>query len=77
MGYYNSPNFPMFPQRNSMGRMQFPWQGRQTPNISEDEFFQLTQTLDKSSLQKLVAQARSRGISDTDIKSGLDILLKH
>ena len=53
MGYYNSPNFPMFPQRNSMGRMQFSWQGRQTPNISEDEFFQLTQTLDKSSLQKL------------------------
>lgn len=47
------------------------------PNVSPNQFFALTSTLDKQSLQKLVAQARAQGISDTDIKSGLDILLQH
>lgn len=54
----------------------FPQQQRQMPQISETDFFQLTATLDKQSLQRLVAQARSRGISDKDIQAGLELLLQ-
>lgn len=50
---------------------------RQIPQISEQQFFSLTSTLDKNSLRKLVNQARMRGISDQDIQSGLNILLQH
>lgn len=52
-------------------------QNKQIPNISEQQFFSVTSTLDKTSLQKLVSQARLQGISDQDIQSGLDILLQH
>ena len=61
------------PFNNYMGRPQ----STQTPNISEEQFFSVTSTLDKASLQKLVSQARSRGISDKDIQAGLNILLQH
>lgn len=50
---------------------------RQVPNISENQFFSFTSTLDKKALSTLVQQARMRGISDEDIKTGLDILLQH
>lgn len=52
-------------------------QNKQIPNISESQFFSVTSTLDKASLQKLVNQARMRGISDQDIQAGLNILLQH
>jgi len=45
--------------------------------MSEEQFFSFTSTLDKESLQKLIHQARTRGISETDIKKGVEILLQH
>ena len=69
MNYYNS---------NPLAQQIFGGApNKKTPNISEEQFFSFTSTLDKSSLQKLVNQARSRGISDQDIQNGLNILLQH
>lgn len=45
--------------------------------FDENQFFSMTSTLDKNSLQQLVAQARNQGISEDDIKKGLEILLQH
>ena len=72
MNYYNQPNQLMqqiFGNGSSM-------QQNQRPNISEEQFLQFASTLDKSSLQQLVSRARQRGISDSGIKAGLDILLR-
>ena len=47
------------------------------PQMSEEQLFSFTSTLNKSAWQKLVSQARARGISDEDIQAGLSILLQH
>lgn len=43
--------------------------------IDPQQFKQLAITLDKSSLQKLVQQARQKGVSDKDIEDGLNFIL--
>ena len=43
--------------------------------IDQPQFKQLVITLDKPSLQKLVAQARQRGMSDKDIEDGVNFIL--
>ena len=43
--------------------------------IDQPQFKQLVVTLDKPSLQKLVAQARQRGMSDKDIEDGVNFIL--
>ena len=45
--------------------------------MSEKQFFSVASTLNKQALQKLVAQARKKGISEEDIREGLNILLQH
>lgn len=50
-----------------------PPQSRQ--QIDPQQFKQLAITLDKSSLQKLVQQARQKGVSDKDIEDGLNFIL--
>lgn len=82
MGYYNPQNNPLLQQlqrlQNGQNNMNpFVQPGRQMPQINENDFFALTSTLDKQSLQRLVAQARSCGISEADIKTGLELLLNH
>lgn len=74
------PPMPPMPQ---MPQMQIPF-GSKIPtkpepgfNFDENQFFSMTSTLDKNSLQQLVAQARNQGISEDDIKKGLEILLQH
>ena len=63
MNYYNPMN-------------NFFNQQRQQPQVSEEQFLSIASTLDRASLQRLVAQARTKGISENDIKAGLEILLK-
>lgn len=46
-------------------------------NMSPEQLFSVTSTLNKEAWQKLVSQARARGISDKDIETGLNILLQH
>lgn len=43
--------------------------------IDQPQFKQLVVTLDKPSLQKLVVQARQRGMSDKDIEDGVNFIL--
>ena len=43
--------------------------------IDQPQFKQLVITLDKPSLQKLVVQARQRGMSDKDIEDGVNFIL--
>lgn len=45
------------------------------PQIDQPQFKQLVVTLDKPSLQKLVVQARQRGMSDKDIEDGVNFIL--
>lgn len=45
------------------------------PQIDQPQFKQLVVTLDKPSLQKLVSQARQRGMSDKDIEDGVNFIL--
>ena len=63
MNYYN-------PMQNLFNN------NRQQPQVSEDQFLSIVSTLDRNSLQRLVAQARAKGISENDIKAGLEIMLK-
>lgn len=63
MNYYN-------PMQNLFNN------NRQQPQVSEDQFLSIVSTLDRNSLQRLVAQARAKGISENDIKTGLEIMLK-
>ena len=66
-----------------MPQMQIPFGGKIPTkpepgfNFDENQFFSMTSTLDKNSLRQLVAQARNQGISEEDIKKGLEILLQH
>ena len=46
----------------------------QMPAFNPQQFTQVVMTLDNQSLQKLVAMARMRGISDADIQAGLNII---
>lgn len=43
--------------------------------IDPQQFKQLAVTLDKTSLQQLVQQARQKGMSDKDIEEGLNFIL--
>lgn len=47
----------------------------QQQQIDQLQFKQLVVTLDKPSLQKLVSQARQRGMSDKDIEDGVNFIL--
>lgn len=55
----------------------FPQQAaaQQRQQINPEQFKQLAMTLDKQSLQKLVNQARQKGISDADIEAGVNFIL--
>lgn len=44
-------------------------------NINPEQFKNLVQTLDKTSLQQLVMKAKQQGISDADIENGLNYIL--
>lgn len=46
----------------------------QMPAFNPQQFTQVVQTLNQDALQKLVAMARMRGISDADIQAGLNII---
>lgn len=61
MNYYNpfQTNYP-----NQMSQPQF--------NI--EQFTHLAATLNRDAINRLVAMARSRGISENDIQQGLQIL---
>jgi hypothetical protein len=48
--------------------------GNQRPQINPEQFMQVAQTLDQNSLSRLVQMARSQGISDTDIQTGLNFI---
>ena len=73
MNYFNPNNYfmPQIPQFSPQQQQQ----SRQMPQVSEAQFLSFTSTLNKQSWQSLVKQARARGISDTDIEAGLNILL--
>ena len=55
----------------------FPQQSRNNSSkqIDFQQFKQLAVTLDRDSLQKLVQQARQKGLSDKDIEEGLNFIL--
>lgn len=63
MNFFN--NFPQFNQ---------PLQP-QRPQIDPVKFQQAVSTLDEQSLRALVQQARNQGISEQQIKEGLDYLV--
>ena len=68
MNYYNNP---------LMQQIFGSAQSTSKPNISPEQLFSVTSTLNKEAWQKLVRQARAKGISDQDIENGLNILLQH
>lgn len=49
---------------------------KQQQPINPQQFTQAVSKLDKNTLAGLVQQARQRGISEQEIESGLDFLLK-
>lgn len=51
-------------------------QKQQQQPINPQQFTQAVSKLDKNTLAGLVQQARQRGISEQEIESGLDFLLK-
>lgn len=58
-----------------MGRQGFiPNQQNQLPAFNPEQFAQVVLTLNQPALEKLVMMARMRGISDTDIQAGLEII---
>lgn len=69
------PPMPPMPQTPFSGKI--PTKPEPGFKFDENQFFSMTSTLDKNSLQQLVAQARNQGISEEDIKKGLEILLQH
>lgn len=71
MNYYNQNSNPL--NQQIFGGAPT----KQMPQMSEEQLFSFTSTLNKSAWQKLVSQARARGISDEDIQAGLSILLQH
>jgi hypothetical protein len=50
------------------------FQQPQLPAFNPQQFAQVAMTLDRNSLEKLVALARQRGISDSDISAGLNYI---
>lgn len=74
---------PPMPPMPPMQQMPAPFSGKIPTKpepgfkFDENQFFSMTSTLDKNSLQQLVVQARNQGISEDDIKKGLEILLQH
>lgn len=70
MAYYN----PMSNFGRSGANYQNLPTGNQRPQINPEQFMQVAQTLDQNSLSRLVQMARSQGISDTDIQTGLNFI---
>lgn len=80
-GMKGMPMMPPMPPMPQMPPIPFggkiPMKPEPGFKFDENQFFSMTSTLDKNSLQQLVAQARNQGISEDDIKKGLEILLQH
>lgn len=72
MNYYNQNN-PLMQQ--IFGRAQST--PNTAPNMSLEQLYSVTSTLNKQAWSQLVSQARAKGISDQDIQAGLNILLQH